>query len=89
MPHAGDPITLPANPQARLYYANVEKSASGLLLTQTSRTLAYVGTGETLEEAERNAEQAASGVKGAVRYRRDIGTCALLDRRIAHMKELS
>ena len=57
-------------------------------MTQTSRTLAYVGMGETLEEAERNAEQAASGVRGAVRYRRDIGTRALLDRRIAHMKEL-
>jgi phosphoribosylamine--glycine ligase len=87
-PHAGDPITLPANHQALLYYANVEKSASGSLVTQTSRALAYVGMGETLEEAERNAEQAASGVKGAVRYRRDIGTRALLDRRIAHMKEL-
>jgi phosphoribosylamine--glycine ligase len=87
-PHAGDRITLPEEPQALLYYANVEKSDSGALLTQTSRTLAYVGLGETLEEAERNAEQAASGVRGAVRYRRDIGTRTLLDRRIAHMKEL-
>jgi phosphoribosylamine--glycine ligase len=87
-PHAGDPITLSANPQSILYYANVEKNASGSLVTQTSRTLAYIGMGETLEEAERNAEQAASGVRGAVRYRRDIGTRALLDRRIAHMKEL-
>ena len=87
-PHAGDPITLPADPQALLYYANVEKSASGTFSTLTSRTLAYVGTGETLEEAERNAEQAASGVKGAVRYRKDIGTRAMLDRRITHMKEL-
>jgi phosphoribosylamine---glycine ligase len=87
-PHAGDPLTLPADTRALLYYANVEKSASGTLLTQTSRTLAYVGVGETLEEAERNAEQAASGVTGEVRYRRDIGTRALLDRRIAHMKEL-
>ena len=26
--------------------------------------------------------------QGTVRYRRDIGTRALLDRRIAHMKEL-
>lgn len=86
-PHAGDPITLPANPPALLYYANVEKKA-GTLVTQTSRTLAYVGMGETLEEAERNAEQAASGVQGPVRYRRDVGTRALLDRRIAHMKEL-
>jgi phosphoribosylamine---glycine ligase len=88
-PHAGDPVTLSANPRALLYYANVEKNADGSLVTQTSRTLAYVGTGETLEEAERNAERAASGVRGAVRYRRDIGTRALLDRRIAHMKELS
>ncbi|MDD1680322.1 MAG: phosphoribosylamine--glycine ligase [Methanoregula sp.] len=87
-PHAGDPIMLPADARALLYYANVEKSASGALLTQTSRTLAYVGIGETLEEAERSAEQAASGVTGEVRYRSDIGTRALLDRRIAHMKEL-
>jgi phosphoribosylamine--glycine ligase len=87
-PHAGDPVTLPDNPRALLYYANIEKNAAGTLVTQTSRTLAYVGRGETLEEAERNAEQAASGVRGAVRYRRDIGTRALLDRRIAHMKEL-
>jgi phosphoribosylamine--glycine ligase len=87
-PHAGDPITLPADARALLYYANVEKNASGALLTQTSRTLAYVGIGDTLEEAERNAEQAASGVTGEVRYRSDIGTRTLLDRRIAHMKEL-
>jgi len=87
-PHAGDPVMLPKNPQAFLYYANVEKDAAGSLVTLTSRTLAYVGIGKTLEEAERNAEQAASGVKGAVRYRRDIGTRTLLDRRIAHMKEL-
>ena len=87
-PHAGDPVTLPADTRALLYYANVEKSASGALLTQTSRTLAYVGIGDTLEEAERNAEQAASGVTGEVRYRSDIGTRTLLDRRIAHMKEL-
>jgi phosphoribosylamine--glycine ligase len=87
-PHAGDPITLPVDHQAILYYANVEKSAAGSLVTQTSRTLAYVGMGETLEKAERNAEGAASGVTGAVRYRRDVGTRALLERRIAHMKEL-
>jgi phosphoribosylamine--glycine ligase len=87
-PHAGDPIALPAGTKAHLYYANVEKDPSGTLMTQTSRTLAYVGMGETLEEAEQNAELAAAGVRGEVRYRRDIGTRALLERRIAHMKEL-
>ncbi len=87
-PHSGDPITLTPESPALLYYANVGKTAGGSLVTQTSRTLAFVGTGETLEEAEHVAEQAASSVRGAVRYRKDIGTPALLDRRIAHMKEL-
>jgi phosphoribosylamine--glycine ligase len=44
--------------------------------------------GNTLEAAELAAEQAASAVTGNVRHRRDIGTKALLDRRVAHMKEL-
>ncbi len=87
-PHTGDPVSLPKNPGALLYYANVEKNTDGSLVTLSSRTLAYVGMGETLEEAERNAEQAASGVRGAVRYRKDIGTAALLGQRIRHMKEL-
>ncbi len=87
-PHAGDPIFLPENPDALLYYANVEKDKTGSLVTLTSRTLAYVGMGETLEEAEQSAEKAAGGVRGAVRYRKDVGTRALLERRISHMKEL-
>jgi phosphoribosylamine---glycine ligase len=86
-PHAGDPLTVGAHNDALLYYANVEQ-ADGKLVTQSSRTLAFVGIGGTLEEAEQAAERAASGVTGLVRHRRDIGTQALLDRRIAHMKEL-
>ena len=72
---------------ALLYYANIEEK-NGSLVTLTSRTLAFVGIGDTLEEAEIDAEEAASSVKGNVRYRRDIGTRKLLDQRIAHMKEL-
>jgi len=86
-PLAGNPITLGPHNNALLYYANVEKNL-GNLVTMTSRTLAFVGIGETLEYAEQAAEQAASEVKGKVRHRRDIGTRELLDRRIAHMKEL-
>jgi phosphoribosylamine--glycine ligase len=70
-----------------MYYANVEEN-KGKLSTLTSRTLAFVGIGPTLEEAERVAEQSASAVNGPVRYRRDIGTRSLLEQRIAHMKEL-
>jgi phosphoribosylamine--glycine ligase len=86
-PHAGDAITLGPHDNALLYYANVEKRDGGLV-TLTSRTLAFVGIGQTLEQAEQAAEQAASGVKGKVRHRRDIGTKELLEKRIAHMREL-
>jgi phosphoribosylamine--glycine ligase len=86
-PHAGDPITIGDHTSTLLYYANIEDH-NGTLVTLTSRTLAFVGIGATLNEAERFAEQAASNVKGPVRHRRDIGMQELLDRRIVHMKEL-
>jgi phosphoribosylamine--glycine ligase len=60
----------------------------GSLRTLTSRTLAFVGIGDTLEEAERVAEEAASASEGRVYHRRDIGTGQLLARRIAHMEAL-
>jgi len=74
-------------PDTLLYYANVEERG-GTLYTQSSRTLAFVGVGDTLDAAEHSAESAARSVKGRVRYRRDIGTAALLQKRISHMKEL-
>jgi len=86
-PHAGDPIQFGEMNEALTYYANVEER-DGSLVTLTSRTLAFVGKGDTLEAAERIAEQAAASVKGLVRYRKDIGTAKLLSQRIAHMKEL-
>ncbi|MDP3395981.1 MAG: phosphoribosylamine--glycine ligase [Methanoregula sp.] len=86
-PHTGDPIHVGEMNEALIYYANVEER-DGSLVTLTSRTLAFVGKGDTLEAAERIAEQAAASVKGLVRYRKDIGTDKLLNQRIAHMKEL-
>ncbi len=86
-PHQGDPLTIPPTGEALVYYANVEEH-NGRLSTLTSRTLAFVGVGPTLDDAERSAEQSASAVTGKVRYRRDIGTRALLEQRMRHMKEL-
>jgi phosphoribosylamine--glycine ligase len=86
-PHAGDPLVMGKSTGALLYYANVEERENQLV-TLSSRTLAFVGTGDSLEEAERSAESAAGSVGGKIRYRRDIGTQELLDKRIAHMKEL-
>ncbi len=86
-PEAGARISVGDPGNALLYYANVDER-DGSLYTQTSRTLAFVGIGETLPEAEAMAEKAASKVTGKVRYRSDIGTDALLQRRIDHMKEI-
>ncbi len=86
-PGPSAPIGLPDPGSARLYYANVEERG-GRLWTLRSRTLAFVGTGTTLEEAEVAAERAASGVTGPVRYRHDIGTRALLEQRCAHMRAI-
>ncbi len=86
-PLTGKPLVTGKEGDAILYYANVEER-DGRLFTLTSRTLAFVGKADTLATAELIAEQAASAVKGNVYHRSDIGTQALLDRRIAHMKEL-
>ncbi|HJK25313.1 MAG TPA: phosphoribosylamine--glycine ligase, partial [Methanocorpusculum sp.] len=86
-PHAGDPITLGSHENTILYYANVVEE-NGVLQTQTSRTMAFVGVGADLAEAETAAETACRNVSGNVRHRADIGTEALFAKRIAHMKEL-
>jgi phosphoribosylamine--glycine ligase len=86
-PNTGDALTIGHADPALLYYANVDER-NGQLFTQTSRTLAFVGVGPTLEEAEKISENAASSVKGRVRHRKDIGTTSLLEKRCNHMKEL-
>lgn len=86
-PNIGDQLTIENPRAALLYYANVDER-DGQLFTQSSRTLAFVGIGQTLEEAEKKAEMAASTVKGRVRHRKDIGTTGLLLQRCNHMKEL-
>ena len=86
-PSAGDKLCLGTTKPALLYYANVDEK-DGHLFTRTSRTLAFVGIGQTLKAAEDCAERAASSVTGHIRHRRDIGTTDLLNRRCDHMKEL-
>lgn len=87
-PVTGSPLTIGDTGKALVYCANVTREG-GRLVTQSSRTLAFVGTGDTLAEAESIAEAAARSVAGRVRHRRDIGTATLLQKRIDHMKELS
>ena len=71
----------------RVYYGSVDQREDGLYLGG-SRAVALVGIGETLEAAEKLAEVAASGVKGPVFHRKDIGTATLIAKKVEMMKRL-
>ncbi len=72
---------------ARLYYASVDHQTDGLHLS-SSRALAIVGIASTLAEAEAIAEKNCSKIEGPVMHRSDIGTEALVKKRVEHMKRL-
>ena len=81
-------ITISSEDEAAIcYYSSVVREGDNLI-TQNSRTLAYVGIGEDLNAAEIVAEKAASSVQGPVRHRKDIGTEEVLVKRIKHMQEI-
>jgi phosphoribosylamine--glycine ligase len=90
-PAAGERVDIsdlpPQSDKLRIYYAAVDKKADGLYLTG-SRAIALVGIGETLKEAEKIAEEAASRVRGSVFHRKDIGSAELVQSRVEHMKTL-
>jgi len=72
---------------ARLFYASVDAREDGVYTT-TSRSFAVVGSGETLAEANAQAEAALTDLPDGVRVRHDIGSEELLQRRIDHLAEL-
>jgi phosphoribosylamine--glycine ligase len=73
--------------KARLYYSSVDKKEDGLYLS-SSRAIGIVGIADTLDAARQIAEKGVKAVKGAVAYREDIGTDALIQKRIDHMKAI-
>jgi tryptophanyl-tRNA synthetase len=81
------PLDIGKYRDALLYYANVDER-DGMLYTQASRTIAFVGVGDTLYDAEILQRMRQDLVTGYVRHRRDIGTPSLLEKRCDHMKEL-
>ncbi len=80
-------ITVPHDVAAKTYYAAVEEKPDGIYTTK-SRGVAFVGIADTIADAEKISEEAASLVKGRVYHRKDIGTEKLLQRRIGHMKKV-
>ena len=71
----------------KVFYAAVSKEDDGIHLS-SSRALGIVASGDSIEEAEKIAEEACSFVKGNVYHRRDVGTTALVQKRVDHMKEI-
>ncbi len=72
---------------AHFYYASVDERDGNLILLG-SRTIACVGLGDTLEAAEKVAEEAAQSIHGPVYHRTDIGTKTLIEAKIEQMKKL-
>jgi phosphoribosylamine--glycine ligase len=88
-PRKGDQVRLPAEipANARLYLGAVDE-VHGVLVGTGSRTVAVVATAPTLAAAELVAEQVIATIPGPFFHRADIGTTALIERRVEHMRTL-
>jgi len=73
--------------KARLYYSSVDQKEDGLYLS-SSRAIGIVGIAGTLAEARKIAEDGVKAVSGPMAYRADIGTDALIQKRVDHMKKI-
>ncbi|PKN52125.1 MAG: phosphoribosylamine--glycine ligase [Deltaproteobacteria bacterium HGW-Deltaproteobacteria-13] len=73
--------------KARLYYSSVDQKEDGLYLS-ASRAIGIVGIADTLAEARKIAEEGVKAIKGPVAYREDIGTDALIQKRVDHLKKI-
>jgi phosphoribosylamine--glycine ligase len=70
-----------------VYYAAVN-DVDGELVMSGSRALAFIGQADTIEEAERLAQQGVESVKGPIFYRKDIGTEVLIQKKVEMMKKI-
>ena len=88
-PRKGDPVPLPATlPPATTVYLGSVDMRDQTLVSAGSRTLAVVARGASLSEAESRCEPVLHDIHGPFFYRSDIGTSALISRRIDHMNSL-
>ena len=79
-------ITKIENPDG-LFYASVDVR-DGKLVEVGSRTVAVVGIAESISAAEQIAERDISALSGPLFHRADIGTEALVQKRVEQMKLL-
>jgi phosphoribosylamine--glycine ligase len=86
-PRKGDAVVLPKElPEDVWVFLSAVDVQEGSLVSTGSRTVAVVGLGKTIAEAERGCERVVREIPGPFFHRADIGTKALLARRVEHMK---
>ncbi len=71
----------------KLFYASVDIK-DGALIESGSRTVAVVGVADSISEAEKIAENEIASVSGPLFHRKDIGTDAIIQRRVENMRAL-
>ncbi len=88
-PSSGAKITVDEESvgDALLFYASVDERADGLYTT-TSRSFAVVGVADSIEAAERQAEDALAAAGDGLRIRHDVGKPDLVQQRIDHIADL-
>lgn len=87
-PVKGQEIFVDAQANAsRLFYGAVELEDDTFIETG-SRTIGIVATAKTIAEAEQLVEAEIQHIRGPLFHRRDIGTQALLDKRVQAMRAL-
>ncbi len=75
-----------SNPDG-LFYASVDIQ-NGQLVEAGSRTVAVIGLADSISEAEAIAEKEVSSITGPLFHRKDIGTDAVIQKRVDHMGAL-
>lgn len=87
-PKKGEKVVVNPLPEGvKMFYASVNE-VDGDLIMSSSRALAFVGIGNTLEEAEQLAQKGVKSVKGPIFYRNDIGTKEVIAQKVEFMREL-
>jgi phosphoribosylamine--glycine ligase len=88
-PRKGDEVRLPMElpPNATIFLSAVDVK-DGKLVATGSRTVAVVGTGNTMDEAEVVCEQVVRQIPGPFFHRTDIGTDAAIAQRVNHMNRV-
>ncbi|MDD5751632.1 MAG: phosphoribosylamine--glycine ligase [Candidatus Peribacteraceae bacterium] len=82
-------VSFPKIPEnARLFFGDIAEDDAGTLHLGGSRTAGIVGIGASIAEAEMIAEKLCEDVKGPVSFRKDIGTAALIQKRIEMMRTI-